>query len=595
MSGEGNETCYYGDACYETNRRISFASDTSFAERKLKTRGSSRGHASSLNLRPLEVGEKPQSVRIKLPKATNALYPKQVPLLATPLREDLMHPRRALDIARSYGVPKYFLRGNSQILTDGRMRLFADNVWKKERMSPPQDGSNGDRKSTENSDVICRLMDSVDKAIATSEEPQQDFAVVVGLGEADGPVGGLRLQHGGVEERAAADRERSVLRERFVSFPDVLSKVAVKDVTDEQRVEQAQHSGFLPRQGAVDKLKWEERKQSASPQKQENDENGIRGGDSSKERAGGDDVDSKVNTNSAVRPHTVDTVDTVDTATTGYLPRVPHFREPLGSFASNKPWGIPEDQIYGTSPRREDGGMKSLSSQADGIRLRQYKGVADSLGSAHLSNSGGGLATPSNNINNRVGVLFGGKYRNVLPRFYPAVSAHHARQREAALRLGGGVRLATTAATGQKRVVSQEAAGPSQHPPRRLVRFADAPHLVRFSKDTALSPRASANFKSTSSGKVRDSMIESGVLVASRAPVQSVQRSLDSHSGLARAEWSRAGRVPKCLSTAQRSLAGPTTANTTNTTKPTGAESGLSGQNVATAASPVHAITKPVS
>ncbi|GFS10832.1 chemosensory receptor C [Elysia marginata] len=55
---------------------ISFASDTSFAERKLRTRGSSKGHAASLNLRPLEGGDKPQTVRIKLPKATNALYPK---------------------------------------------------------------------------------------------------------------------------------------------------------------------------------------------------------------------------------------------------------------------------------------------------------------------------------------------------------------------------------------------------------------------------------------------------------------------------------------------------------------------------------------
>ncbi|RUS77238.1 hypothetical protein EGW08_014991 [Elysia chlorotica] len=571
--------------------RISFASDTSFAERKLKTRGTSRGNAASLNLRPLEGGEKPQSVRIKLPKATNALHPKQVPLLSTPLREDLMHPRRALDIARSYGVPKYFLRGNSQILTDGRMRLFADNVWKKERMSSPQDGSNGDRKSTENSDVICRLMDSVDKAIATSEKPQPDFSVVVGLGEADGTVGGLRLgqdsPRDGAGAGAGAERERSVLRERFVSFPDVLAKVSAKDAVDDQ------HGVLVPVTVGSAKLKWDDRKQTTSAlRKQEYEESSVRERDSSEDRPGGDGlgVESNVTTDNTIRPHTVDTV------TTGYLPRVPHFREPVAAFSNSyRSQGIPEDQIYGNSPRREDGGtrreVKSLSSQAAGIRLRQYKGVLDHLG------NGGNPVTPTNNINNRVGVLFGGKYRNVLPRFYPAVSAHHVRQREAAMRLVGGVRLSTTAATGQKRAVPQEASASPQHPPRRLVRFADTPHLIRFSKETSLTPRTSATFKVSASSRVRarerDSMADSGVLVASRAPVQSVQRSLDSHSGLARPEWARLGRVPKCLSTAQRTPATATAVGnvsaTAASTKTGDLKHGRDAQNVAAVASPVPA------
>ncbi|GFS10829.1 hypothetical protein ElyMa_001332400 [Elysia marginata] len=465
--------------------------------------------------------------------------------------DDLMNPRRALDIARSYGVPKYFLRGNSQILTDGRMRLFADNVWKKERMSPPQDGNNGGRKSTESSDVICRLMDSVDKAIATSERPQQDFSAAVGLGDADVTVGGLRLDHssggGGGGGGAVAERERSVLRERFVSFPDVLSKVSVMDVADEQRTAATPHGGSALKKNVNGKSTREDRKQSDLQRNLDLEEKEAEREDLSGERSGEGKTENFLSTNTGVRPHTV------DTAIAGYLPRVSHFREQAGSISnSNRALGIPEGKVHGTAQNAEgDGvnrGLKSLSSQAAGIRLRQ---------SLDSTLNGGVPTTPSNNINNRVGVLFGGKYRNVLPRFYPAVSAHHVRQREAALRLGGGVRF--TAAAGQKRSASHDT---PQHAPRRLVRFADTPHLVRFSKETALAPGESHVFKTTSSTRGRDSMADSGVLVASRAPVQSVQRSLDSHSGLARAEWStRAGRAPRCFPTAHRPHATPATAN----------------------------------
>ena len=466
--------------------------------------------------------------------------------MATPLQEDLMHPRRALDIARSYGVPKYFLRGNSQILTDGRMRLFADNVWKKERMSPPQDGS----KSTENSDVICRLIDSVDKAIATSERPQQDFSAAVGLGESDGTVGGLRLDHSTGEAGAGKERERSLLRDRFVSFPDVLSRVSVVDVTD----------GDIAEPKGVDgktKSSDDQNQSTGHPKPEYKERDVCHSRDPSLERGVGGDSDNKDKVSDAIRPHTV------DTAVPGYLPRVAHFREQPGAF-SNKALGIPEDQVIGGGAQGGgiNRGMKSLSSQAAGIRLRQYRGVADSLSSSLTMDK----PTPTNNINNRVGVLFGGKYRNVLPRFYPAVSAHHVRQREAAMRLGatagmGGVRFSNTSAggAGQKRVATQQEAAastPQQHPPRRLVRFADTPHTVRFSRETpsttptVFKPALSSGIRG--SKELRDSMMSDtgGVLVASRAPFQSVQRSLDSHSGLSRPEWSRAGRMPKCLSTA---------------------------------------------
>ena len=90
--------------------------------------------------------------------------------------------------------------------------------------------------------------------------------------------------------------------------------------------------------------------------------------------------------------------------------------------------------------------------------------------------------------------VLGEKYNNILPRFYPALTAHKNRQFDAERSL---------TRTPKKKSAQQ-----------RLVRFADN---VRVSTDSG------------------DRRPIDGV-VASRAPMQSVQRALDSHSGMQQAD-----------------------------------------------------------
>lgn len=285
------------------------------------------------------------------------------------------------------------------------MRLFGDNVWKNER-------SSGDLERTptkDSSDVINRLIESVDKAIATSKKvpPNEDDESTIKLEV-------ISLKSG--------SEDRVSLRGSLRSLP---GKTSMSPSTD-----------VLSKDGGNSEVKVAYRNtvladDSPIPKSYQNGNNNM----------------DKLYTD--LRPHTVDT-------TAGTLVRyLPKLLEKEG-----------DSVLYPTTPATPGSRSRQMASPF-------IRGISGSAVKDQRFNS------------------LDEKYQNVLPRFYPAVSAHKNRQIEAMRnkkKSGGG------------------------H--QRLVRFADT-HTVRFSNESYTQEPISG-------------------LIAHRAPVQSVQRSLDSHSGLFR-------------------------------------------------------------
>lgn len=109
----------YPSATYSVQTgRISFAPGTRFT-RKLQSRVSERALSTTMNIRPLQNGERPFVTRFRAPKATAPCLPASV------TGSDYVDPRYAVEYAKWSEIPPWFCRSKSNVLVSDR---FADEL-----------------------------------------------------------------------------------------------------------------------------------------------------------------------------------------------------------------------------------------------------------------------------------------------------------------------------------------------------------------------------------------------------------------------------------------------------------------------------------
>ncbi|KAL8606593.1 hypothetical protein ACOMHN_009478 [Nucella lapillus] len=192
--------------------RISFAPGTTFHDRtRVRSRGPSQKVPATFNFRPTTPREKPQTpkLRFKLPKAT---LPSLHYLSVS--QEDFLDPRYAQDIVKTYGIPKYFFKSKSNLLSSaGKSRSVAVDL--------SGDGGGGSGGGGGGDVVQTRLG-------APSEDDKQKQSVTIGKEVID-------------DARPKTSGEKSAFPTRFARRFQVVS---VAQGSSEQRSESARfHAG----------------------------------------------------------------------------------------------------------------------------------------------------------------------------------------------------------------------------------------------------------------------------------------------------------------------------------------------------------------